>query len=292
MNEYLHNELTLGMAKAAGVVKLIWGVGNNAAWQVVLHALTEINCNKIDPTDPEGNRHLPPHPRYRHEVKQAFKRAIDAFHDYERQLICATQNRMFHMADNTERIRKMYGDITDRQYYEFWASIGAPAFSKTKPLITSLWNKHRLSLLNHGVSEADKVAWVLTAMAALELAGQLYEKAIRECVNVYKLPESVMRGVFGQFSMNKITELLRRALMMLAPEAEFELEPTEKRNIEMGLTQLCEAWIDPALLYDSTMESVEDYDEVFRTRGYQKKALREIAEVREETIKELKNGST
>lgn len=80
--------------------------------------------------------------------------------------------------------------------------------------------------------------------------------------------------------------------MMLAPEAEFELEPTEKRNIEMGLTQLCEAWIDPALLYDSTMESVEDYDEVFRTRGYQKKAMCEIAEVREETIKELKNGIT
>lgn len=280
------------MAKAASVVKLICGVGNNAAWQVVLHALTEINGNKIDPTDPEGNRHLPPHPRYRHEVKQAFKRAIDAFHDYERQLICATQNRMFHMADNTERIRKMYGDITDRQYYEFWASIGGPAFNKTKPLITSLQNKHRLSLLNHGVGEADKVAWVLTAMAALELAGQLYEKAIRECIDVYKLPESVVRSVFGQFSMNKITELWRRALMMLAPEVEFELEPTEKRNIEMGLTQLCEAWIDPALLYDSTMESVEDYDEVFRTRGYQKKAMCEIAEVREETIKELKNGST
>ncbi len=292
MNEYQHNELTLRMAKAASVVKLICGVGNNAAWQVVLHALTEINGNKIDPTDPEGNRHLPPHPRYRHEVKQAFKRAIDAFHDYERQLICATQNRMFHMADNTERIRKMYGDITDRQYYEFWASIGGPAFNKTKPLITSLQNKHRLSLLNHGVGEADKVAWVLTAMAALELAGQLYEKAIRECIDVYKLPESVVRSVFGQFSMNKITELWRRALMMLAPEVEFELEPTEKRNIEMGLTQLCEAWIDPALLYDSTMESVEDYDEVFRTRGYQKKAMCEIAEVREETIKELKNGST
>lgn len=278
------------MAKAAGVVKLICGVGNNAAWQVVLHALTEINGNKIDPKDPEGNRHLPPHPRYRHEVKQAFKRAVDAFHEYERQLIHANQNRMFHMADNTERIRKMYGDITDRQYYEFWASIGGPAFSKTKPLITSLWNKHRLSLLNHGVGEADKVAWVLTAMAALELAEQLYEKAIRECIDVYKLPGRIVRGVFGQFSMNRITELWRKALMMLAPETEFELEPTEKRNIEMGLTQLCEAWLDPALLYNSTMESVEDYDEVFRTRGYQKKALREIAEVRDETMEELNNG--
>ena len=78
--------------------------------------------------------------------------------------------------------------------------------------------------------------------------------------------------------------------MMLAPETDFELEPMEKRNIEMGLTQLCEARLDPSLLYNSTMQSVEDYDEIFRTRGYQKKALREIAEVRDETKEELENG--
>ena len=39
------------------------------------------------------------------------------------------------------------------------------------------------------------------------------------------------------------------------------------------------------------MESVEDYDEIFRTRGYQKKALREIAEVRDETMEELENDT-
>ena len=277
------------MSSAAGVVKLICGVGNNAAWQVVLHALTEINGKKIDPKDPEGNRHMPPHPRYHHEVKRAFKLSIDAFHDYERQLIYAEQNRMFHMADKTDRIRKMYGDITDREYYEFWASIGWPSFIKTKPLITSLWNKHRISLLNHGVSEADKVAWVLTAMAALELADQLYEKAIRECIN-YGLPERMVRNVFCQFSLKPVKDKWRRALLMLAPDTEYELEPTEKRNIELGLTQLCEAWLDPSLLYDSTIETAEECDEVFRTKGYQKKALREIAEARNETLEMLQSG--
>jgi hypothetical protein len=277
------------MASAAGVVKLICGVGNNAAWQVVLHALTEINGKKIDPKDPEGNRHLPRHPRYQHEVKHAFKRAIEAFHDYERQLICAKENRMFHLADKTENTRKMFGDITDREYYEFWASIGWPAFQKTKPLITSLWNKHRLSLLNHGVGESDKVAWVLTAMAALELADQLYEKAIRECIN-YGLPEWMVRGVFSQFSLKHVKDKWREALLLLAPDTEYELEPTEKRNIELGLTQLCEAWLDPSLLYNSTIATAEEFDEVFRTKGYQKKAMREIAEARNETLEMMQHG--
>lgn len=274
MNEEQFNEIARRMSKAARVVKLICGVANNAAWLVVLDGYDQARrCQ-----------------RYRHEVKRAFKLAIEAWHEYERRLIHATENRMFHLADMDENVRKTYGDITDRQYYEFWASIGGPAYQKTRPLITSLWNKHRLSLLNHHVNDADKVAWVITAQAALELAEQLYEKAIRECVDGYKLPERMVRGVFCQFSLKNVSERWRRALLLLSPDTEFELEPTEKRNIEMGLTQLCEAWLDPTLLYNSTMESVEDYDEVFRTRGYQKKALRKIAEVRDETMEEIEHG--
>ena len=274
MNEEQFNEIARRMSKAARVVKLICGVANNAAWLVVLDGYDKARrCQ-----------------RYRHEVKRAFKLAIEAWHEYERRLIHATENRMFHLADMDENVRKTYGDITDRQYYEFWASIGGPAYQKTRPLITSLWNKHRLSLLNHHVKDADKVAWVITAQAALELAEQLYEKAIRECVDGYKLPDRMVRGVFCQFSLKKVSERWRRALLLLAPDTEFELEPTEKRNIEMGLTQLCEAWLDPTLLYNSTMESVEDYDEVFRTRGYQKKTLRKIAEVRDETMEEIEHG--
>ena len=271
MNEEQYNDPTRKMASAAGVVKLICGVANNAAWLVVLDGYDQARrCQ-----------------RYRHEVKRAFKMAIEAWHDYERHLLHATENRMFHLADMDEKARKTYGDITDRQYYDFWASVGSPAYQKTRPLITSLWNKHRLSLLNHQVKDADKVAWVITAQAALEVAEQLYEKAIRECIDGYGLSEKIVRYVFGQFSLKPVSERWRRALLLLSPEAKFKLEPTEKRNIEMGLTQLCEAWLDPSLLYNSTMESVEDYDEVFRSRGYQRKAMRKIAEVRDKTMEML-----
>jgi len=276
MNEEQYNDPTRKMASAAGVVKLICGVANNAAWLVVLDGYDQAKrCQ-----------------RYRHEVKRAFKMAIEAWHEYERRLVHATENRMFHLADMSERVRETYGDITDRQYYDFWASVGGPAYQKTRPLITSLWNKHRLSLLNHQVKDADKVAWVITAQAALELAEQLYEKAIRECINGYGLNERTVRDVFGQFSLKKVSKRWRKALLLLAPDTKFELEPTEKRNIEMGLTQLCEAWLDPTLLYNSTMESVEDYDEVFRSRGYQRKAMRKIAEVRDKTMDVLDEYDT
>lgn len=274
MNEKEMQALAAKMAKASGVVKLICGVGNNAAWLVAL----------------DGYDHARQCRNYRHAVKKAFHDAIHAWHDYENHLVYARENRMFHVADLGERPRKMYGDdITDRQYYDFWASVGGPAYENTRPLITSLWNKHRLSLLNHHVRDAEHVAWVLTGLAALELAVQLYEKAIRECIRGFALPERLLRQVFSQFSLLAVKERYRRAGTMLAPDTDFTLDTVEKKNITHGLNQLCEAWVDPSLMYNSTMDSVADYDEIFRTKGFQKKAMREIAEVRDETLAELEN---
>jgi hypothetical protein len=38
-------------------------------------------------------------------------------------------------------------------------------------------------------------------------------------------------------------------------------------------------------MYESTAGSIEDYDDVFRTKGEQKKALREIGELQDYTNK-------
>lgn len=265
---------TYQLARAAGLVKLICGVANNAARMVMN----------------DGFIHARMCRRYRNDVKHAFRLASKEWATYERRLIYATENRMFHVADMTDDIRRTYGkNLTDREYYDFWASVGGPAYDKTKPMINSLWNKHRLSLQSHGVEDAEHVAWVLTAMAAIELAVQLHGKAISECYKGFRISYPVLTEIFGQFSLKGVRERWRRALTMLSPDSEFKLDPTEKRNIEMGLTQLCEAWLDPALLYDSTMVSVEDYSEVFRTKGFQQKVLRQIAEVRDETMDVLEN---
>jgi hypothetical protein len=88
--------------------------------------------------------------------------------------------------------------------------------------------------------------------------------------------------------LKRVSKAWYRAMLVLAPETE-AIKPSEmeEKNIDLGLRQLMEAWLDTDLLYSSTSETVEDYDEIFATRGFQKKVLREIAEVRQETLKNL-----
>lgn len=269
-----YEETAKRMAQAAAVVKLICGVANNAAWMVML----------------DGYDHARQCKAYRHDVRRNFRIAIKAMKDYEAKLVHSTENRMFHLADMSPGIRKKYGDISDREYYDFWQSTGFEAYAKTKPLITSLWNKYRLSLMRDGVEDATHVAWVMAAMAALELAVRMYGKAIEECVAGYSLPRRIVEHVFGQFSLAGVAKAWRKALVSLCPGTD-DLEPseTDKRNIDMGLGQLCEAWENPDLLYGSMMDSVDEFAEIFRTKGEQKKAIRYLSEVRVETMKELEN---
>ena len=107
-----YDETVKRMASSAAVVKLICGVANNAAWMVVLDA----------------HDHAKRCRGYRHGVKHQFKAAIQALKDYERRLLYAEENRMFHLADMSEKVRKKYGDISDREYYDFWASMGGAAY--------------------------------------------------------------------------------------------------------------------------------------------------------------------
>ena len=188
-------------------------------------------------------------------------------------------------------VRKKYGDISDRQYYDFWCGMGNPVYKKTRPLVTSLWNKYRLSLEKEGIREAEHVAWVMVAQAALELSVLMYRRAVEECVTGYELDRKMVEQVFHQFSLEQVSKRWKVALYALCPCTD-EAEPDEidRRNIEQGLLQLTDAWVDPTLLYTSTMENVEDFSEVFRTKGELKKSLREIAEVKAETMKELENN--
>jgi hypothetical protein len=195
---------------------------------------------------------------------------------------------MFHMDDMNEDVRRKYGNISDAEYYEFWKGVGAVAYTKTKPMITSLWNKYRVSLIQHNVRDAEHVAWVMTAQAALDLAGAMYESAMKECETGYGLSRKILDAVFGQFSLKTISKNWMRALLLLTPETEpIKLSDMEERNIDFGLRQLMEAWLDPELLYSSASGAVEDYNEIFATKGFVKKVQREIAEVKEETLKEL-----
>ena len=75
--------------------------------------------------------------------------------------------------------------------------------------------------------------------------------------------------------------------MSLIENTSYQLEPTEDKNIEMGLLQILDIWANPENFYDSTMEVIPAYDDIFRTKGEMKKALRNISEVREAVIEEM-----
>lgn len=271
-------ELESKMTAAASTVKLICGVGNNAAWLVVLEAYGHAKQHRRFNQNIKGGK----------RVSWFFRRVMKLYHEYEHRLVDARQNSLFHVADMDEKMRRQYSEgITDREYYDFWAAKGGPCYSKTYPLVTSLWNKYRLSLQHNNVVDADKVAWVMVGQAALELAVTMYDMAIDECEKGYGIPRSLLEYVFGQFSMKEIAGEWFRAMMALAPETE-PMKPSEldEKNIDMGIRQLMEAWLDYDTLYASTADTVAEYDEVFRTRGFQKKVLREIADVRQETQQE------
>ena len=278
--DMVYEEIVKAVSNAAAIFKLVCGVGNNAAWLAMMDGYDHAKRCKAFRRSCKGG----------HMVGWYFKKAVNDFKDYERRLLTASENRMFHVADMTEDVRRKYGDISDAEYYEFWKGVGGVAYAKTQPHITSLWNKYRVSLVKHDVKDAEHVAWVMTAQAAIDLSLAMYESAMKECETGMNLHRKLLDGIFGQFSLKTISKDWMRAMMLLAPETDkYQLDSTEERNIDLGLQQLMEAWLDPELLYSSASGAVDDYEEIFATKGFVKKVQREIAEVRAETLKELEN---
>ena len=260
-------ELQAKLQMAVAQVKLATGIGNNAAWAACL----------------EAHDHIKQHSAYRHMVKRAYKAALEEFHDYERRLVHAQRNRMFHVADMSERTRKIYGNITDREYYDFWAATGANAYHDNRLLVTSLVNKYRMSLVKHDVRQAELLAWPMAALACLELSRQIYEVTLQVVIDTHNLPRSIVDEVFGQFSLSRVTACWHTALTMTDPRAtQYALDNLEERNIILGIEQLQDAWVDTSEHLTATAKTMLNYEDVFRTKGEMKKAVREVEDLRDE----------
>lgn len=252
------------------MVKLMTGVANNAAVQVMLDAHDQVKR----------------HPKYKQRVKMLYKRAIDAWHSYEKGLLYADFNRFFRVEDMTDRVRKKYGDITDKDYFDFWKGLGAKAYADGRPLVTSLQNKYRLSLVNHKVSNEQPMAWAMTGGACLTLAVDICNEAIRWSSDEYGIPHTVTRNVFGQFSMKRVLDAWNVALDA-TEDMTFDLDEIEFRNIQAGVRQIAELWTNPRMFYGAAMSAIPDFDELFRTKGEMMKAMREIKEIESETLRNL-----
>lgn len=287
-------ELQKRVAQVSGFVKLMCGVANNAALSIMLDSLNKIADKRSKESYEEEPWH--PHPRYKQKVKQLFNEALRERDQYRRHLLHASSQgiRFFHLGDMPAETRRKYGVVSDAQYFEFWEGTGSLAYQKSQPLIGSLHNKFRLSMLNHKVPYPETVAWGLVGANMLELAVVVWQRAMKSAHEAFDgvLTEDFVKRIYHPFSLEKVSQRWQQALELMAPETKgYELDAVEERNIALGVNQIMELWISPDLPFDSTIQAVDDFsDDIFSTRGHAKKAMRELAELRESAIEEFRNN--
>lgn len=283
-------ELNRTFSQCAGFVKMMAGVANGCALAVMRDALDRIT--DVRPKSDYLARPRQPHPNYRHRTKHLFRQAEQEADAYRRALLhpATGELRFFHMADMPEQTRKTYGDITDSEYFELWEATGGGVYQECRPLITSLWNKYRLSLTAHQVPQPEMAAWGITAMTLLQLAVETWQRAMRSVHEAIdgRLSLQFVEQCYRPFSLQRVAQRWQQALETLSPEtATYKLDSHEERNIALGINQLRERWVSPDLPFNATMQAVEDYDELFRTPGERKKALRQLAEMRTEAVADV-----
>lgn len=252
-------------AAAAGLAgtltKFYCGIANNAAWPVVLEAMDHARLSR----------------RFKGEAKQAFNRCMAAWRAYEVGLVYG--GRSFHMASLPADMRKRYGNITDREYYEFWCATGGVMYEKTRPLITSLANKYRLPLERQKMEDAEHIAWLLAARAALSVAWNIFDNNLSECAKKSDISVRLLHKAVAAYDISKVLRAWERAVLHFSGATTIEVSDLEDKNIRHGLVQLCEAWTDIDNIIHAYLQTAEDYPEVWRTKGEMQKALREISEI-------------
>lgn len=250
--------------KASGMVKALTAMPNNVVFIVLYEAYHKLRR----------------HPSFKQNVKRAFNSAMQYYKDYEKQLYGAMENRMFHVDDLVAETRKRYGNITDKDYYDLWQDMGSTGYHLTRPHIDALTHKFQLSLEKRDVPHADILAYVLTASTMLSIAVGFYKSAVELCLTEFKLPKRIVELLYSQFSLEKVEKAWSKAACGICTKA-YELEDIETRNIEISIKDISDIFSDEDNMLVAVRNSVENMEELFRTKGEMKKMLRMISEAYE-----------
>lgn len=236
-----------------------------------------------------AGRPMAAHPDFRHRVKAAFKAVGLEWHRYHSRLRhskCAGVG-LFRLSDMAEEDRRRYGDITDSDLYQWWQGFGPHAYREALPTVNALQHKIALSLSRHGHRNVEHVAWALVGDTVLQVAQYVYN-VITDSVHDF-LPQCSLHYIrtemYPDFSLCRLCDVYRYALRLLAPDAAREeqtLDPDEQKNINMSIHQLKDTWINRTVAFDAALKATQDFGEdIFKSRGFHQKALREIAEMRQ-----------
>lgn len=266
-----YNRWAETVSQASSLVKLIDGVVNNAAWAACLDAY---EC-------------IEPLKRFNQQVKggdtagYGYQRCFKALKEYQRNLIYASENRFFHVADMTEETRSFYAkDMTDEQYYDFWASFGFKAYQDNRPFLTCLVNKLYLVYKKGNVKHAEAAAWSMGAFMSLNVATECHADAIKAVARQWGDRLSEWQRLFRAFDLTAVEKLWGSAHKDFFPElATLELDDDEFQNIKLSFNQWAERLVRGKTLINSRVATVNDFaDDIFRTKGCAKKAIRELTD--------------
>lgn len=216
-------------------------------------------------------------PLFKHQVKKAFNDAMNAYAAYEKRLLNPTWLRFFCVKDMPPEVRKKYGDISDRDYYEFWQNLGWSVREQHKSFITALENKFFLALDNHNVKYARVCASCLVSERLLMIATQNHKGLITDSLRALGYRSDLVERMCQDFYMKDILDKWSKACSMILPKNGV-LTEIELRNINNGIDDLQKILGSTDNMFDGLKKSIADYEDVFRTKGECKKALREAVE--------------
>lgn len=265
-----YNKWVKTVSTASALVKLIDGVVNNAAWAACLDAY----------------EYLKPLKRFNQQVKggdtagYGYKRCFKALKEYQRNLIYASENRFFHVADMTDDTHNYYvSGMTDEQYYDFWASFGFKAYQDNKPFLTCLIHKLRLAYEKNHIKNAEAVAWSMGAYMSLSIATECHGYAVKAVADDWEGSLKEWQRLFKSFDLSAVEKLWGDAHRDFFPELDkMEFTDYESQNIKLSFNQWAEKLVRGKTLVKSRVDTVADFaDDIFRTKGCAKKAMRELS---------------
>lgn len=260
--ENIPKEVVDAYDRTIGFLKEMMAVCNNAAWCISLDAYDELK--KL----PNWNRKV----KGGKTVAECFKRVFKEYHEYESALVYDTKFGLFDINSFPEEARRKYGEnITNRDLYDHWASVGATTYDRMRPLVTSLQNRFKIGIENIGVKKnVDIKACGLTAYNCINMAVHIYNQTIDVAAKAIGASVSQLGKSFSMFSLANVLKLWGDALDAAFTDVSFKkFTDFDKKNAQVLLNQIGESWSKGDQIFgDMKRTIIETGSDVFKTKGF------------------------
>jgi hypothetical protein len=240
---YSQEQLEAEWTKGCGWIKQITGVSNNAAYYVLMNGI-------------DAAKRLPAWKNYK--FRGCINGALMEWKKYE-----ATLQRSDFF--DLKMIQKSVRDkivCSNKGYYDFWFGLGGETYENTKNFVSSLAHKYKLSLDRHGVENADDISLIMCAVACLRVAERCWEDGCIAVATLIGCHISNCKLGFKPLRLPcSIGDKLELALKFVVPD--YDLNPSEDRNIQLGIDEVFNRWSDQEAACNATAETVKSYEECF-----------------------------